>query len=444
MIKQQFISVNAVMRLVTTMIVIMVLLVYAITGIFIYIIEKDELQDLYTRINLALNVEANHDLEIVTEYSFWDESYQNIVVKKNNKWIQDNIEHYVLTKYQFDFAAFQSADEQTHIIAQQHHDKISSQDLTDASLPNSNLMGVEGASLFVNLGGAIYQIVTVPFVSEETEQKRAESLLIGFRITQNYLDKLVANYELPNISISHNLDASNRVVLKDFVGNVQGILTWKHISATRALIPYMLIAGIILLLGSIYVTRRVLYAELGVRVHYEQRLYQAATKDDLTGISNRKFFIDYAEREFNFLRLEGRHYSLLMLDIDYFKKINDTYGHAAGDSALNHFAEVCKNALRERDLFGRIGGEEFAIFLPDTDQDNAFAVAERIHAQLREHPITDIGIKHVKVSVSIGLAGHLLNAISFDELLKYADEALYQAKSEGRNRTIIAINTTHS
>jgi diguanylate cyclase (GGDEF)-like protein len=130
----------------------------------------------------------------------------------------------------------------------------------------------------------------------------------------------------------------------------------------------------------------------------------------------------------------------MMLDIDKFKSINDTYGHDVGDLVIKAIAAICKTTKRQTDVLGRIGGEEFAMLLPETDEAAAEVAAERLRKTVQDctRVLPD---KDIKVTVSIGIAGATLGMAAFEVLLKRADEALYEAKRSGRNRVVRATRT---
>lgn len=170
-----------------------------------------------------------------------------------------------------------------------------------------------------------------------------------------------------------------------------------------------------------------------------QRLERLATYDVLTGALTRAIFL---QRGGMILSQPERWapVSVLMLDIDRFKQINDTYGHAAGDKVLVAFSELACQSLRERDLFGRIGGEEFAVVLPNTPPDQAWLVAERLRANVEKLAIALADCRSLGITVSIGLAHDpQTKPESLDRLLAAADHALYNAKNGGRNRIMVAI-----
>jgi diguanylate cyclase (GGDEF)-like protein/PAS domain S-box-containing protein len=165
----------------------------------------------------------------------------------------------------------------------------------------------------------------------------------------------------------------------------------------------------------------------------EQKLREMAATDVLTGTANRRSFMEGAEREFAIYLRHRRPLTTVMLDIDHFKAVNDRYGHGIGDKAIVLAVDICRKSLRSGDLFGRIGGEEFALVLPDTNGNAAVLVAERIRTMIEEETRErDDGIP--PFTISMGLAEASDRDKRFELLLQRADNALYRAKENGRNR----------
>jgi diguanylate cyclase (GGDEF)-like protein len=170
-------------------------------------------------------------------------------------------------------------------------------------------------------------------------------------------------------------------------------------------------------------------------------IVRLATIDPLTGLANRRGFFDAAAAELDRARRYGRKLTLMMLDADHFKRINDAYGHAGGDEALRHLAEILASTLRASDLAGRLGGEEFAVLLPETDCDGARQLAQRLRMSIATAPLL-IGGTLVTLTVSVGVAAvpvdELAGSAAIEQALRDADEAMYRAKAEGRNRVVMA------
>lgn len=167
------------------------------------------------------------------------------------------------------------------------------------------------------------------------------------------------------------------------------------------------------------------------------RLDCLARTDGLTGIDNRRHFLELAQRETVRARRYSRELSVLVIDLDYFKRVNDTYGHAVGDELLIALTRSVSETLRATDAFGRLGGEEFAVLLPETANERAVRAAERIRSRVAQLTVlTDAG--PVRATVSVGVATLDDSDQSLDALLIRADDALYRAKSLGRNRVVPA------
>ncbi len=173
------------------------------------------------------------------------------------------------------------------------------------------------------------------------------------------------------------------------------------------------------------------------RKRLEQALMREATTDPLTGIRNRRQFFAEAEREMGRAVRYGRPLAVLMLDLDRFKRVNDRYGHHAGDAVLLGCVQACQQSLRDTDILGRLGGEEFAVVLLETDLDDALAAAERLRRAVAEMAVP-FGGQDLRCTVSIGLALHGPGDTAFDDILRRADGALYAAKEAGRNRVMLA------
>lgn len=164
------------------------------------------------------------------------------------------------------------------------------------------------------------------------------------------------------------------------------------------------------------------------------RLRRAVRFDDLTGLSNRKTFISEATALIGFARKDRGAGALLFLDVDRFKSINDTFGHAVGDRVLKSLATAIRGCIREGDLAGRLGGEEFAVFLVDADREEARRISERIRLTVREIA-GGLGLDDRVITISIGLAMHSPRE-DIDETLKQADHNLYAAKRRGRDLVV--------
>lgn len=168
-----------------------------------------------------------------------------------------------------------------------------------------------------------------------------------------------------------------------------------------------------------------------------QELEELATTDYLTGIRNRRYFYQMARAEFNRSKRKATALSLLIIDLDKFKLINDNHGHKAGDIILQAVTQTISKLLRSYDIFARIGGEEFAILLPSTDAKSAYIIAERVRksVELIEVAFED---KTLTITTSIGMVESSEHITSFDQLVQTADKFLNQVKNQGRNKVLFS------
>lgn len=272
---------------------------------------------------------------------------------------------------------------------------------------------------------------------------------------------------LPRARLSFEAEEMSRLMMVDMVEvGYMHAGRWRHIAdgfAAAGLMPddfdltgflyepnrhpdltwfYATIAGLggLTLVTGLIMTRfrrlnRQLRQEVAERTRLENHFRELADIDSLTGIANRRAFLARAHEELARARATGTPLSLLMLDIDHFKSINDRFGHAAGDQCLVGFRVACQMALRHVDIMGRLGGEEFAVLLPDTERAGVIAAAERVRAQV-EATGQDAADGR-SLTVSIGAATHC-GGETLDQLLVRADRALYAAKLDGRNRVVMA------
>lgn len=169
-------------------------------------------------------------------------------------------------------------------------------------------------------------------------------------------------------------------------------------------------------------------------IELNTELAKQAHNDPLTGLYNRRFAADLINKQIQYLKRQQKTASVVMADIDHFKKVNDTYGHLVGDDVIKCFAEIISNEVREYDVACRYGGEEFVLFLPDTQLKDATVIADRIRQKLEDTVIKSQGVE-VSVSASFGISSGIPE-LMIEQAINDADVALYQAKRDGRNRVI--------
>jgi diguanylate cyclase (GGDEF)-like protein/PAS domain S-box-containing protein len=283
--------------------------------------------------------------------------------------------------------------------------------------------------------------------SEERFRKIAENSLVGVNIIQDdifvYVNPKFA--EIFGYSVEECLDNMHfqQLVYNEDIGIVEkeirrresGKVRFVHygfrgIKKSGKIIHIEIYGSLIQMNGRPAVVGTIL--DITTRKTMEKELRRLATMDSLTGVNNRRNFLDLAQKEINRSTRYNHHFSLMMLDIDYFKRINDTYGHSVGDQMLRAFCDVCKKELREEDIMGRLGGEEFSIALIGCDMEKAMIFAERIRRAVNSHTLTT-GDEEIRITVSLGITS-MLKDDDLNSMLERADSALYKAKVSGRNQ----------
>lgn len=203
---------------------------------------------------------------------------------------------------------------------------------------------------------------------------------------------------------------------------------------------HVLISGFVsmfLLMGVLGVREIILLAE-----KQKDKLEKISRTDYLTGVASKFEIEERIESEFQRSFRDGHPTSLFMIDIDHFKVVNDIYGHPVGDRVLKGLTDICRITLREIDVIGRVGGEEFLVMLPETDADQAFKVAERLRTEVANHVCAQAESGEIKIQISIGIStfnpelrANLTVHQLMREYVRKADEAMYKAKQAGRNQT---------
>lgn len=215
---------------------------------------------------------------------------------------------------------------------------------------------------------------------------------------------------------------------------------WPAPPADRLDVSSVAFIGFLFILGMGYSAQRLRRVSYFSRIQLQEanrQLNQLATLDHLTGCANRRHFYTQAEAELSRSRRYSREMGLVIMDVDHFKPINDRFGHAAGDAVLQTLADTISEELRELDVLGRVGGEEFALLLPETPRREAVAIAERLRRRLAGLVIEHEG-EQLSLTASFGVTAREPGDTSVDAIMRRADRALYEAKAGGRNRTAVS------
>lgn len=257
----------------------------------------------------------------------------------------------------------------------------------------------------------------------------------GFVEKKNYLLKLFKDTEaldkkhLTSITEKYQLEQKNKAKL--LLEEQSRLQKLKIVDAQRQESENERNIVILMCVSVLFII--LLIRQLTVR----HRLLKLAKIDSLTSLDNRMSLFEQGKMLFEQSATGQQSLSVIFLDIDYFKQVNDTLGHYVGDRLLVHLAKLSKEAMRSRDVLCRFGGEEFVALLPDASHEEAKAIAQRLKDKIEQNPLL-IDDQNVVVSASIGVAEFNDKLTSFEQLLNLADQAMYQAKSQGRNQIVAA------
>lgn len=433
-------SASALISSLTWLIITTIILIASLIVYFISVLDENAAEDVHKRVEVAFNVEKESLLTLNVEYSFWDESYQSTVVNRDQKWIDKTYKNYLLPAYNLSYVAAIEKDLTVHMLADSKlHGPSSERSILDSSLLERLMATHRGsrtlqrAPFFTKQDDRVFLVSVEPFRDEKSENTIDGShLVLAKALTQKYLNEISKKFQLPELRYTTNKVEHDSLSLDGYgaVGGV-GYVYWESPRVTNIVTPYLVVILASLLIVIVSLARLILNKNFRDTTKYQEKLLKAAMTDPLTRAANRSFFMETGEKEFLLQSQQQNHLSVLIFDLDHFKAVNDHYGHSAGDEALKHFTRICQNAVRGTDLFGRLGGEEFALILPGAGPVKGEELAERIRASLNGSPLVING-QMIDLTVSVGVAT-LEHQSTFKELMLDADKALYFAKNSGRN-----------
>lgn len=300
------------------------------------------------------------------------------------------------------------------------------------------------SNLFYRLLGGGLLVALARRIPEQLRAIQFDRLVFGFALFYSlYLIFLLGHLKhgltlgMPCLSVFITLCCFLVVHSRHALGLVLVLVAVSWSSWRCGLDPLILCSHLIVLtmsLGCGSLLARVFEKAARRQFELESELAREARCDGLTGLLNRRALGELLQQEAERARRYGRSLSALLLDVDHFKRVNDQLGHDVGDEVLRQMAETCEQALRGCDRIGRWGGEEFLVLLPETEPEEALALAERLRAKVASHPFVGRG-QTLQVTISLGVTS-LVAGESWDMAYIRLDEALYEAKRTGRNRSV--------
>ncbi|WP_165312292.1 GGDEF domain-containing protein [Vibrio ziniensis] len=441
MLNKRYFSANSVISAVTWLIITVMMLITALIMYFLHVLDDKTIQDVHRRVDIAFTLEKENLYNLNIEYSYWDEGYERSIAKPDKDWFQSTYQDYMIEHYHLSYIALIKKAEEVEIIARSDGEPnnfdpqllLSSSILERVMRSKNKKLLITRSAFFSEFNGRYFLVSAEPFRDESTGNIVDSSFLVlAKELNSQYLTMLSQKYKLPSLSISKGSQHNDTMVLSG--ASPESVLThvyWNAQKLSDEVFPYALAILFAFMSVTVVLARLLLSKDFRDRDLYQEELFVAATTDSLTSVSNRRHFIALGKRELQLHTRKQTPLSLLTFDLDYFKAINDSYGHAVGDEALKHFTNLCKNFFRDTDIFGRLGGEEFGLILPGVRLDKALQLANKLRVSLSETPLL-IDDVVINLTVSVGVVT-LSDQSSIDELLADADKALYVAKNSGRN-----------
>jgi diguanylate cyclase (GGDEF)-like protein len=313
-------------------------------------------------------------------------------------------------------------------------------------------LGVAGRTYMAFYRGSV--IFLFPMAADETRVTKISTLNVRSAVNRDcclvqiHGPELGKKYVLEEVDLTIGRDENNSIVVDldnvsrrhARISSKQGRMFVEDLGSTNGtylndqevLSPQPLRSGdLVKVGGSIF---KFLDGD-NIETQYHETIYTLTIADGLTGVSNKRYFLEYLEREMGRSHRYHRALSLMMFDIDHFKKINDVHGHLAGDHVLRELAQSIKRLVRREQCFARYGGEEFALVMPEDGSDKARLFAEKIRKMIEEKQFI-FEDKEIPVTISIGLADMTPDMTEPTQFIKVADANLYRAKKAGRNQVI--------
>ena len=429
------------------LLVVSLLYILAIVLYSVFQVNKD------TRIASEENATAiiidklNEQETLAKDYAFWDETIQHAYLSQNSKWIGQNIGEFLTNTFKVsDLFILDGHNKPVLLLKEGQLEKSNYNSINKSALTNliekARLSGalpvpVSGI-LMINNHPAIVGISVLTPEDGTVLPAPRPVLVVAKRLETHQLLEISKKFRLKDlkfISIGSENTTKATVEIKNPQNKVLGLLSWQADKPGSLILSKIKFPLIILLIGigllTVVIIRISLKTTQRLKDAYENLTHQA-NHDVLTGLANRRLFDELLEQTIHSAKRDNISSAMLYLDLDGFKKVNDTYGHHNGDLLLVAVAERLKDSIREADTIARIGGDEFAILLRNTSSHSDIkSTVEKIQTALAQ-PII-LSDNEVKISASIGITMIPQDGTDPDMLLTNADNALYKSKNQGRN-----------
>lgn len=429
------------------LLVVSLLSILAIVLYSVFQVNKDTRIASEDNANAIIIDKLNEQETLAKDYAFWDETIQHAYLSQNSKWIGQNIGEFLTNTFKVsDLFILDGHNKPVLLLNEGQLEKSNYNSINKSTLTNliekARLSGalpvpVSGI-LMINSHPAIVGISVLTPEDGTVLPAPRPVLIVAKRLEAPQLQEISKKFKLKDLKfISIGLDKASKasIEIKNPQNKVLGLLSWQPDKPGSLILSKIKFPLIILLIGigllTVVIIRISLKTTQRLKDAYEN-LTHLANHDVLTGLANRRLFDELLEQTIHSAKRDNISSAMLYLDLDGFKKVNDTYGHHNGDLLLVAVAERLKDSIREADTIARIGGDEFTILLRNTSSHSDIkSTVEKIQTAL-EQPII-LSDNEVKISASIGITMIPQDGTDPDMLLTNADNALYKSKNQGRN-----------
>jgi diguanylate cyclase (GGDEF)-like protein len=405
-----------------------------------------EQQHLLQGVEVAVAVEQHRLQDLLVEYSFWNEGYEKTVQNGDREQFNEIYGESLVEAHHLSFTAIGKGNEDV-LFSSSAPGKpyVDRKTISESGIDAIVSRGFKAPGLtkdisgFVCIDGLPYLVAVAPFIDQVSGEVRPDHsyVLFGKEIEEGFLDIISKRYHLPPLDVSF-VSQPPKISFGLFThADYPEVLLQFDAPAKNWPLLFKLLSVILLFGGG---TFALLWFFLN-RYHqlhsvHEAKLLEMASRDGLTGAFTRREFSIRGQRLFTQVEEEFNGLGVLMIDIDHFKAINDKHGHSAGDKNLQFCVKIINSCVRGNDVLGRLGGEEFAIVLPNVTVTKTYEIAERIRSHIEKSSLAGRG-GVIPMTVSIG-AVHVDGGDSFEGALSSADILLYKAKQMGRNHVVTA------
>ena len=381
------------------------------------------------------------------DYAFWDDTIKNAYRSQNSRWITENVGEYLTDTFgttdllvidEQDQAVLSLKDGQLDAPNYLSFDQDGLKQLIEQARQSSPQAVPASGILMIKDEPALVAVSNLQPENMEPLPLPSPVLVVAKRLNSEYLKTLSAQYRLVDLQFSagsQNIGEEAHFIISNPQKEIIGILGWLPDKPGSQVLEKIFWPLILVFVVSVLITVFAIKASRTITrslVKAHEELSQLANYDFLTGLVNRRLFNMLLEQMIHTVKRNNSSCAMLYLDLDGFKKVNDTFGHPVGDQLLVVVSERLKHILRESDIIARIGGDEFVVLLQDiSKREDIETIVHKIHEELSK-PV-QLSNHHVEVGVSIGITRMPDDGLDAETLLKKADLALYRSKELGRN-----------